>query len=273
MARKKTPEDRTPGLGALVQRTRLDKGLTQNDLARALTERLGLEADEAIHQSWVARLEAGEVLPTRTWIECVGRTLGIRYGVLLGAVLRDRFLPKGCEDFAFPIEKGLITLRDLAAWEKDSAHKEVWVVAQKFVDHHLRDFFNAVADVVTSGGTFVFFLPDENDALMKRYQAQIGQHAKTSAADRPLGRLIHVPLIGPQRSLIANAFVIANPLGGPAIDDDEPYPNGYSILADEGGEPRLGMRLTNLECRELTGWLWSLKDDFEKAQTSQETMK
>lgn len=247
-------------LGARLAAARDRAGLTQAEVASRLNTRLGLVGDGAqIHQSYIARVEKGNALPSREVLEALAAILPVSYGQLVGAILRDRYFDEDKGELAYPLEKGLITLGELALWE--SKHPEVWVVAQEFVDHHLRDLFDAVARVLSGGGRFVFFLPRENRAGIRRYQSMLEREAKLDHSVTQ--NLLHIEIDEQERSLIGSAFVIALRAPGRedgAASDNEPYPNGYSILSAASGEPCLALRMSNFECRRLHDWLWNLMD-------------
>lgn len=271
--RKREGEDtRAATLGRRVQKGRKDRGLSQGELAKALGKILIKSTkDEKFHQSYIARTERGAATPPGPVLRAIAVELNIGYGELLGALLRDHYLEADCADLAYPLEKGLITLDALADWEK--AHSEVWVVAQKNIDQHVTKFFDAVSEIVRGGGEFVFFLPLDSSETIERMRArietmrlQIDQEAASRGKDPCGDRLVYIPLEDRQR-LFAAGMVIANPNGG-ALEpgETEPYPNGYTILNDERGEPKLGYRLSHEEAKSLVPWLSRAKREHLRGE-------
>lgn len=240
--------------GNALEAARKRNGLTQRDLAAAYVEREGGPASDtriANTQSFIAKLEAGRIAnPQRDDISWLNEKLKIDQGVLAGAILRDRYLPEEAATVAYPLQKGVMTLKALAVWEGAENHSEVWIVAERYVDDHLRDFREAVLAILRRGGRIVFFLPHGRQEEFDEYKMWMSEVLTTSLDDR----LIMIPLSLDQSALMAAPFVLANP-----STFTDTYPQGFVLINDEKGEPCVAIRMSREEASDRARALTPVK--------------
>lgn len=228
--------------GEVLEAARREASLTQRDLAKAYLERDGGQADEAAvanAQSFIAKLEKGRVLhPQPDLISWLSKKLCVEYGQIISALIKDKYLPIDLRPITYPLEKGVKTLRQLAEWEGSDEHTEIWIVAERYVDDHLREFRDAVTSVLSRGGTIVFFLPQGRQEEFDEYKVWMSEHLKAPLDDR----LIMVPLSLDQSALIAAPFVLANPSVFTG-----PYPQGFVFINNADGQPCTAIRMSREE--------------------------
>lgn len=233
-------------LGERLRRARERKGeLTQSVLAKRVTDRLSAEGDiKGIQQTYIARLEEGKATPSKNVLRALAAELSVPYDYLLAALVTEQYGEEGRENIFFPLDKGVVTLSELAVWESNPGHKSVWLVAEKYIDNLSQEFFDAVSAIVARGDNFTFFVPEGQGPAIELYRHEIQQVTGSPVTD---AELHFVPLSEDQLSLMAASFVLANPdiRNAPATG----LPPGYLILNDETGEPCLGVAMSVPETR------------------------
>lgn len=236
-----------PLLGEALERARKRKGMSQATLAISFAKHRPKgkdeDADERNAQTYLAKLENGRIAnPRPEDLAWLAAELNVDFSIFVAAILRDRLLPPDKPDLsglALPLEKGMKTLPEIAEWERSPQHTEIWIIAERYVDDHLRDFRQAVCDILKRGGRIEFFLPQGRQEDFEDYKAMLSEEEGMPPLD---DKLLLVPLSNIQSPFIANPFVIANPM---QFEGD--FPQGFVILNDANGLPAVGVRMSRAE--------------------------
>ena len=237
-----------PLLGEALERARKRKGISQAALAIHFAKHRpkgdkDRDADERNAQTYLAKLENGRIAnPRPDDLAWLAAELDVDFSIFVAAILKDRLLPADRPDLsslALPLEKGMKTLPEIAEWERTPEHRLIWVIAERYVDDHLRDFRQAVCDILKRGDRIEFFLPQGRQEDFEDYKAMLSEEEEMPRLD---DRLIFHPLSNTQSPFIANPFVLANPM-----QFEGEFPQGFVILNDANGLPTVGVRMSRAE--------------------------
>lgn len=228
--------------GMLLKEARVRLGMTQQELTNAVNQRL---AAASIVQTWIAKLETGKVKwPDKDLLLVMADILGLTYNSVVAALMKDRY-GQGNLDYFYPLEKGVLTLTELALWEASESHVETWVAVREFTDEYRGEFREAVLAILDHEHRITFFmaagLEERFELYREHLSANLGRQVDTS-------ELRYVPLSTAQRAFLVSPFVLASKVG--LLNRSDSEPEGFQFLTDEQGEPRVAIRLSTFEARE-----------------------
>jgi transcriptional regulator with XRE-family HTH domain len=224
--------------------------MSQADLAKGLSEAGATTAS----QSFVARLERGQVLdPPEDTLKQLGQILDIPQTTLLADLVRDKYNIH--EDLVFPLYRKPLRFTELAKWEKDKKHVDLWICLTAFVDDQKNEFREAVKEILERGGSVTFFLPK---SLVEDFRAYRAGVLSDLGKDEDDLNLLGVPLERSQVVLLLGSYTIANPESSRGSGSETA---GYITLTDEYGRFVVGLEMFETDIMRKIDTLRQLRTD------------
>jgi transcriptional regulator with XRE-family HTH domain len=204
-----------------VEETRRQRNRTQVELAKALNK----------HQSYVTRLEAGQVEPSLEIVDELSSYLSVPRERLAALVLQDKY--KLTPAATAPLHWRPKNINELIRWEMGSDHDEIWIVTQEFIDLNFSNVQKQVIEFLKRG-KILFFTGVDQKPEFELYRQKIEYSGPNFNA---------VCLEKSRLGLLAASFIIANPMA-----------YGQSVTANF--QKATSFFATNRMCQK-SGWRWA----------------
>jgi transcriptional regulator with XRE-family HTH domain len=258
--------------GSFLRKARETRGLTQTESAEQVTKeiaRIDVSSDASVSQSLIAQLETGTNRnPDELLVRALSNVYKIPYSVLISELVKDKYKLEAVR--ADRLKEDILSIDELAQWERQVNAKALWIVAPNFIDDRHPAITSTVHDLLKKGTTISYFV-NEADTLdggrFSSFKILITrwflEKLGTDVSD-----LIHCyPLKKEHTAWLATSFVIADPIEAyiHASSATSGKASGYYIIPEESGTPSYGIAISQGELRRLTGNLMIVIDALRRA--------
>lgn len=219
--------------GELVRLARVESQRTQAQLADDLSSYTQEHGRDKVHQSWITRLEAGEVRwPEQIELEALSVVLDRPYELLVAQLINDRYGQGGQLCSLEPLGKAR-TFSRFTKWLSSTNHAEVWIATPCPLQFFGPELAESIAALLVKGSKVLQLAGAEWQPSYDMYRSRLSRDVGRELDGHELQ---FVPLTRPQSALLITPLVFASetPLSQ-FFEDSEPL--GFQILMNDEGIP------------------------------------